>query len=238
MKLLNRAKRNSLVAKFTVAAIFVPLIVGSFASGANAAVVNGDKCKRKDLFRLEKVTNPKTKSVSWVRCMVSVGSSLHASKPLFSYQRVSLRQADYRTTTTKSEIRMDGSSTVYPLMAVTAKYFYSTTEGRGKVSIGLSGTGGGFEKFCKGETDMSNASRAISTLEIAACAKAGIAYTEVLVANDGLAVVVNPSNPLTCIKISELKDMWKPATGTSGPGSAKSWGDAIAGNTLGDLKLY
>ena len=238
MKLLNRAKRNSLVAKFTVAAIFVPLIVGSFASGANAAVVNGDKCKRKDLFRLEKVTNPKTKSVSWVRCMVSVGSSLHASKPLFSYQRVALRQADYRTTTTKSEIRMDGSSTVYPLMAVTAKYFYSTTEGRGKVSIGLSGTGGGFEKFCKGETDMSNASRAISTLEIAACAKAGIAYTEVLVANDGLAVVVNPSNPLTCIKISELKDMWKPATGTSGPGSAKTWGDAIAGNTLGDLKLY
>ncbi len=238
MKLVHGEKKSSLVAKIVVAAIFVPLIVGSFASGASAAVKSGDNCKRRDLFRLEKITNPKTKSVTWVRCMVSTGSSLHAEKPKFSYQRVALRQADYRTTTTKTEIRMDGSSTVYPLMAVAAKYFYSTTNGLGKISIGLSGTGGGFEKFCKGETDMSNASRAISTTEIAACAAKGITYTEVLVANDGLAVVVNPSNPLKCIKMTELKEMWKPATGTSGVGSAKTWGAAIAGNTLGDLKLY
>ena len=133
---------------------------------------------------------------------------------------------------------MDGSSTVYPLMAVTAKYFESTTQGNVDISIGISGTGGGFEKFCRGETDMSNASRAISATEIALCAKAGITYTEILVANDGLAVVVNPSNPLTCIKMTELKEMWKPATSTSGPGFAKTWAQAVPGSTLGDLKLY
>ncbi len=217
----------------------LPLLVTSFASGASAATLN-EKCARKDLFEVEvaKKADAKTKKVTYLRCMVSKGSSLHGAKPKFSYQQITKAQYDYRLVRTNTAIRMDGSSTVYPLMAVTAKYFESTTSGRVNISIGISGTGGGFEKFCRGETDMSNASRAISATEIAACEKAGITYTEVLVANDGLAVVVNPSNPLTCIKMTELKEMWKPATGTSGPGSAQTWANAVVGSTIGDLKLY
>ena len=237
MKNSKSRKLSSLAAKITVAAVVLPLLVTSFASVASAATLN-EKCARKDLFEVEKKTDAKTKKVTYMRCMVSKGSSLHAKKPKFSYQKITKAQYNYRFLKTNSAIRMDGSSTVYPLMAVTAKYFESTTQGHVDISIGISGTGGGFEKFCKGETDMSNASRAISTAEIAACAKAGITYTEVLIANDGLAVVVNPSNPLTCIKMTELKEMWKPATGTSGPGSAKTWAQAVPGSTLGDLKLY
>jgi phosphate transport system substrate-binding protein len=237
LKNFNSRKLRSLAAKITVATVVLPLLVTSFSSGASAATLN-EKCARKDLFEVAKKTDAKTKKVTYLRCMVSKGSSLHAAKPKFSYQKITKSQYNYRFLKTSSAIRMDGSSTVYPLMAVTAKYFESTTDGRVDISIGISGTGGGFEKFCRGETDMSNASRAISATEIAACAKAGIAYTEVLVANDGLAVVVNPSNPLTCIKMTELKEMWKPATGTSGPGFAKTWANAVVGSTLGDLKLY
>lgn len=216
----------------------MPLLVTSFASGASAAKLN-EKCKRKDLFEVEKLTDKKTKKVTYLRCMVSKGSSLHGSKaPKFSYQRINKTEYNYRFLKTSAAVRMDGSSTVYPLMAVTAKYFESTTQGNVDISIGISGTGGGFEKFCKGETDVSNASRAISATEIANCAKTGVTYTEILVANDGLAVVVNPSNPTTCLKLTELKDMWKPATGKSGPGSAKTWAQAVPGSTLGDLKLY
>lgn len=237
MKNSKSRKLSSLAAKITVAAVVLPLLVTSFSSGASAATLN-EKCARKDLFEVEKKTDKVTKKVTYMRCMVSKGSSLHAAKPKFSYQKITKAQYNYRYLKTNSAIRMDGSSTVYPLMAVTAKYFESTTQGHVDVSIGISGTGGGFEKFCRGETDMSNASRAISATEIAACAKAGITYTEVLIANDGLAVVVNPSNPLTCIKMTELKEMWKPATGTSGPGFAKTWAQAVPGSTLGDLKLY
>lgn len=238
MKNLKTRKLGSLSAKITVSAVLMPLLVTSFASGASAAKLN-EKCARKDLFEVEKVTDKKTKKVTYLRCMVSKGSSLHGAKaPKFSYQKIDKIQYNYRLLKTSAAIRMDGSSTVYPLMAVTAKYFESTTQGNVDISIGISGTGGGFEKFCKGETDVSNASRAISATEIAACAAKGIQYTEVLVANDGLAVVVNPSNPLTCLTMTQLKDMWKPATGTSGPGSAKTWANAVAGSTIGDLKLY
>lgn len=232
-------QRKRWVAKLAVIALAAPLGVGGFSGVANAAKL-GDSCKTKDLFEVEAVKTKRAgkTTTTYIRCMVAAGSSLHAAKPKLSWQRVPKRQWDYRTTKTNSAIRMDGSSTVYPLMAVVAKYFEATTGGKTDISIGISGTGGGFEKFCKNETDVSNASRAINATEAANCAKAGVTYTEILVANDGLAVVVNPKNPLTCIKMTELKTMWAPATGTSGPGKAKTWGDVIAGNTLGDLKLY
>ena len=227
------------IAKLAVLALATPLVVGSFSAGASAAKI-GDSCKRKDLFEVEAVkVKSGTKTITrYIRCEVAAGSSLHAKKPKFAWKRIVKKQYDYRNVKTNSAIRMDGSSTVYPLMAVTAKYFEATTSGKAGISIGISGTGGGFEKFCKGETDVSNASRAINATEAANCAKNGVAYTEIQVANDGLAVVVNPKNPLTCIKMSELKTMWAPATGRSGPGKAKTWGDVIAGNTTGDLKLY
>jgi len=169
--------------------------------------------------------------------MPKPGQSAHNKNAEFTYQRITKEQFDF-SQTKKTSIRVDGSSTVAPLMTVAAKYFETTTGKKARVSIGISGTGGGFEKFCKGETDMSNASRKIKAEEAAKCAAAGITFTEVVIANDGLAVVVNPKNKINCIKMADLKTMWKPASGKSGPGSAKTWSDAIAGNTTGDLKLF
>jgi phosphate transport system substrate-binding protein len=222
------------LSQLLVAVLAVPVIATSVPSGASAAKLN-DTCKRKDLFEVEKVGN------TFIRCMVKPGSSLHAKKPKraeFTWQRTTKKQFDYSRTKTNTAIRIDGSSTVYPLMAVAAKYFEATTSGQTDISIGISGTGGGMQKFCNNEIDMANASRAMSSTEKAACAAKGITYTEVLVANDGLAVVVNPKNPLTCITMDQLKNMWKPASGTSGVGSATNWGDVIPGNTLGALKLF
>jgi len=234
----SRQTSRQRIAKVALFALVTPFVIGSFASGASAAKLN-DSCKRRDLFSVERVVDAKTKKATFIRCMVSKGSSLHAKKPKFSWQKVNKRQWDYRTVSAGSTVRIDGSSTVYPLMAVAAKYFEQTTSGKLGISIGISGTGGGMEKFCKGEIDMANASRAMTATEAANCAKTGVTYTEVLVANDGLAVVVNPKNPLTCIKMSELKTMWAPvAPAKTGPGAAKNWGDAIPGNTTGALKLY
>lgn len=230
----NRRNMKKRLSQLLVAVLAVPLIATSIPSGASAAKLN-DTCKRKNLFEVEKV------GTTFIRCMVKPGSSLHAKKPKkaeFTWQKINRTQYNYNTAKTNSAIRIDGSSTVYPLMAVAAKYFQSTTSGKVDISIGISGTGGGMEKFCKGETDMSNASRAITTTEKAACAAKGILYTEILVANDGLAVVVNPKNPLKCITMAQVKTMWSPTTGTSGPGAAKTWANVIPGNNTGDLALF
>ncbi|HRD76701.1 MAG TPA: PstS family phosphate ABC transporter substrate-binding protein [Hyphomicrobiaceae bacterium] len=107
-------------------------------------------------------------------------------------------------------ITLDGSSTVFPIMEAVAEEFQKSTKGANRVTVGISGTGGGFKKFCRGETDMSNGSRPILKEEIEACKKAGIGFIELPLAFDALTVVVHPSNPLTCIKVSELKTMWEP----------------------------
>ncbi|HEY9887485.1 MAG TPA: PstS family phosphate ABC transporter substrate-binding protein, partial [Candidatus Obscuribacterales bacterium] len=107
-------------------------------------------------------------------------------------------------------IQMDGSSTVYPISEAMAEDYMAANPGA-RVTVGVSGTGGGFEKFCNGETDISNASRAIKDEEREACAAAGIEYIEVLVGTDALAVVVNPENEwLTDITLEELKTLWAP----------------------------
>ena len=93
------------------------------------------------------------------------------------------------------EIRIDGSSTVAPLTEAIAEEFQAENPDV-KVTVGTSGTGGGFEKFCAGETDANDASEAIGEEEIAACEKGGVAYEELQVANDALTVVVNPENPV------------------------------------------
>jgi phosphate transport system substrate-binding protein len=79
-----------------------------------------------------------------------------------------------------------------------------------RVVVGTSGTGGGFEKFCAGETDISDASRPIKDEEAATCEANGISFEEITVANDGLAVVVNPENPIDCITTEQLKKIWEP----------------------------
>jgi phosphate transport system substrate-binding protein len=109
-------------------------------------------------------------------------------------------------------IRIDGSSTVGPLSEAAAELFREENPDV-RITVGISGTGGGFEKFCEGETDISDASRAIEQEEIDACKKKNIAYEEVQIANDGLAVVVNPENDWAeCLTTAELKKIWEPGS--------------------------
>jgi phosphate transport system substrate-binding protein len=106
----------------------------------------------------------------------------------------------------------DGSSTVAPLTEAAADLFRDVEPGV-NVTVATSGTGGGFEKFCAGETDISNASRPIKEEEAAACAANGIEFTELIVANDGLAVVVPAANDfVTCLTVDQLGKIWGPAS--------------------------
>jgi phosphate transport system substrate-binding protein len=105
-------------------------------------------------------------------------------------------------------INIDGSSTVAPLSEAAAELFQEQNSGV-RVTVGTSGTGGGFEKFCAGETDISDASRAIEADETKACESKGIKYEEVQVANDGLSVVVNNQNTwANCLTTAQLKKIW------------------------------
>ena len=119
------------------------------------------------------------------------------------------------------QINSDGSSTVGPL--TTAAYeLFAEQQPRVQVAVGTSGTGGGFEKFCNGETDIQNASRPIKDEEKAACAAKGITYTELTVATDALTVVVNKENTWAkCLTVEQLKKIWEPAA----EGKVKSWKD-------------
>jgi phosphate transport system substrate-binding protein len=105
-------------------------------------------------------------------------------------------------------INIDGSSTVAPLSEAAAELFQEQNPDV-RVTVGTSGTGGGFEKFCAGETDISDASRAIEADETKACESKGIKYEEVQVANDGLSVVVNNQNTwANCLTTAQLKKIW------------------------------
>jgi phosphate transport system substrate-binding protein len=109
-------------------------------------------------------------------------------------------------------VRIDGSSTVYPLTALAAEDFMAANPGV-QVTVGSSGTGGGFEKFCRGETDANDASRNIKEEEAAACEAAGIEYAGLEVAVDALTVVVNKENTwATCLTVEELGAIWAPGS--------------------------
>lgn len=110
----------------------------------------------------------------------------------------------------KTIIKIDGSSTVYPLTEGIAEEFQKIKKGV-NVTVGISGTGGGFKKFCRGETDISNASRPILKQEMEACSQNGIEYIEIPVAYDGLSVVLNPQNNwVDCLTVEQLREVWKP----------------------------
>ncbi len=110
------------------------------------------------------------------------------------------------------EVLLDGSSTVYPIAQAAAEEFMSKHRGV-KVSVGVSGTGGGFKRFVVGETDISNASRPIKESEIEACRKNGIEYVELKLAIDGLSVVVNPENDwCDCLSVPQLRAIWEPGS--------------------------
>jgi phosphate transport system substrate-binding protein len=109
-------------------------------------------------------------------------------------------------------IQIDGSSTVFPITEAVAEEFQKAKKGKIKVTVGISGTGGGFKKFCRGETDISDASRPITDAEIKSCKESNIQYVELPVAFDALTVVINPKNDwATTMTIADLKKMWEPA---------------------------
>jgi len=120
-----------------------------------------------------------------------------------------------------SIIKVDGSSTVFPITEAVAEEFQKSQKAT-KVTVGVSGTGGGFKKFCRGETDISDASRPISKKEMDLCKEAGIKYVELPVAFDALTVVVNPKNDwITSMTVDELKKIWEPAA----QGKVMKWSD-------------
>ena len=105
-------------------------------------------------------------------------------------------------------IRIDGSSTVFPFAEAAGELFNEEQPGV-KVTVGQSGTGGGFEKFCAGETDVSNASRPIKDdEEVPVCEKNAVAFSEVQVANDGIAVATNKGLTVDCLTTDQLKELW------------------------------
>jgi phosphate transport system substrate-binding protein len=126
-----------------------------------------------------------------------IAAAFLAAAPAFAQQQV---------------VKVDGSSTVFPITEAVAEEFQKAKKQSIKVTVGISGTGGGFKKFCRGETDISDASRPILKKEMEDCKAAGIEYFELPVAFDALTVVVNPKNAfIKQLTIAEMKKMWEPA---------------------------
>jgi phosphate transport system substrate-binding protein len=131
-------------------------------------------------------------------------------------------------------IRIDGSSTVFPVTEAVAEEFQRVQRGA-RVTVGISGTGGGFQKFCRDEIDIADASRPITPSEVDACAKAGVEFIELPVAYDGLAIVVNPKNTWAgSITVAELKKLWEPAA----QGTVMRWSDVRAGWPNNEIHLF
>lgn len=231
---MTTSSTKSRLIQFFVATLVVGATTIAAASPALAAKL-GESCKQKDAYKIQKV------GTTYIRCEIVPGTSIHSTdakkKAKFAWTKTTEAQFVLANANNES-IRIDGSSTVYPLTAVAAKYFETTGKSvvgkkAVKVTVGISGTGGGFEKFCKGETDISDASRAIKSSEAANCLKSGIAYTEVIIANDGLAVVVNPKNTWAqCLTMAEMKKIWEPNSKVS------KWSDIRAGFPDTSIKLF
>lgn len=132
-------------------------------------------------------------------------------------------------------IKIDGSSTVFPVTEAVAEEFQKAKKGKIKVTVGISGTGGGFKKFCRGETDISDASRPILKQEMENCKKANIQYIELPVAYDALTVMVNPKNDwVKTLTVPDLKKMWEP----SAQGKVTHWNQVRTDWPNAPLKLF
>jgi phosphate transport system substrate-binding protein len=132
-------------------------------------------------------------------------------------------------------ITVDGSSTVYPITEAVAEEFRRDTKGAIAVTVGVSGTGGGFQKFCRGETDFSDASRPIHQSEIDGCASAGVSFIELPIAYDGITVVVNQKNTWAqSMTVAELKKLWEPAA----EGKVTRWSQIRAGWPDKEIHLF
>ncbi len=131
-------------------------------------------------------------------------------------------------------VEIDGSSTVFPITEAVAEEFQAAHPGA-RVTVGISGTGGGFKKFCGGETDISDASRVIKDSEKELCAQAGVNYIELPVAYDGIAVLVNPKNDwANDITVEELRKLWAPEA----QGNVMKWSDVRPGWPAQEIHLF
>jgi phosphate transport system substrate-binding protein len=173
--------------------------------------------------------------------------SMVVAKNKFSFKRFSIAGAVALATAalglTVSEVRsqsndvvaLDGSSTVYPIAEGIAEEFQNENRGRYRVTVGVSGSGGGFEKFCRGETDISNASRPIKNSEAQRCAQNGIEFIEMRVAFDGITVAVNPDNNWAdTMTVEELKTIWEP----DAQGEVTRWSDVRSSWPDAQMSLY
>ncbi len=132
-------------------------------------------------------------------------------------------------------IKIDGSSTVYPITEAIAEEFQIAQKNAIKVTVGISGTGGGFKKFCRTETDVQGASRPITAAEMEECRKTNVKYFELPIAYDATVVVVNKKNDwLNEISVADLKKIWEP----SAQGKIKKWNQVNPKWPDADLKLY
>lgn len=132
-------------------------------------------------------------------------------------------------------IKIDGSSTVFPVTEAVAEEFQKMKKGKVKVTVGIAGTGGGFKKFCRGETDISNASRPILKAEIDACKQAGVQFIELPVAYDAITVIINPKNGwVKALTVADLKKIWQPAA----QGKVTSWNQVRSEWPKNPLKLF
>ena len=132
-------------------------------------------------------------------------------------------------------IQIDGSSTVFPITEAVAEEFQKAKKGKVKVTVGIAGTGGGFKKFCRGEIDISDASRPILKQEMEACKGAGIEYFELPIAYDALTVIINPKNDwVKVLNVPDLKKMWEP----SAQGKVTNWNQVRSEWPNAPLKLF
>ena len=133
------------------------------------------------------------------------------------------------------DINVDGSSTVFPITEAMAEEFGYATDGKVKITVGVSGTGGGFKKFCTGEIHISDASRPIKQSEVDMCAENGVEYIELPVAIDGLSVMVNPANGFVeCMTVEELHTIWAPEAEEV----VTKWSQVRDGWPDEDIRLY
>jgi len=129
-------------------------------------------------------------------------------------------------------VLIDGSSTVFPVAEAVAEEF-QILHPQARITVGLSGTGGGFQRFCAGETDLTNASRPITEDERAACEAAGIEFTELRVGWDGLSLIVHPENEfVSCLTVEELRRIWEPGS------SVTTWRDVRSEWPDEPIRLY
>ncbi|HEX2930397.1 MAG TPA: PstS family phosphate ABC transporter substrate-binding protein [Candidatus Binatia bacterium] len=132
-------------------------------------------------------------------------------------------------------IQIDGSSTVFPITEAVSEEFQKAKKGAVKVTVGIAGTGGGFKKFCRGETDISDASRPILKAEMETCKQSGIQFIELPIAYDALTVIVNPKNDwVKALTVPDLKKMWEPGA----QGKVTSWNQVRSEWPNNPLKLF